>query len=224
MSPFSNWAMGVVLAAGLVVGSGLAYLNNTEKPVPVAQLDKQRFEVDPANTPGFPQVKGGDFDLIDQTGKSRTSTNPSNQFQLVFFGYAKCKAICSVALPNIAEATDLLSSMGVPVTPVLITVDPKRDTVEALRSAVADIHPKMQGLTGTEEALEKAYSAFNLEKKFLFEHDDHGAVYSHGSFIYLLGPDGTFKTLFAPIISPVRIAEITAGYVAQSQKPKQSES
>ena len=167
------------------------------------------------NTPGFPTVKSGDFELVDHHGNTRTSANPNGEYQLLFFGYAKCKAICSVALPTMAEATDVLEAMGHPVTPVLITVDPERDTVAALNDAVPEMHRKMVGLTGSNEALSEAYNAFQITKKFVFEHPDEGAIYTHGSNVFLLGPDGAFKTLLPPITSPVRIAEIVAGYIRE---------
>ncbi len=212
----------VGIAAALVLGIsagglGAALSVKTELPAN-ATPDPAKFSVDPSNTPGFPKVKGGDFDLVDHNGNRRTSKNPEGKFQLLFFGYSNCKAICSMALPAIAEAVDLMEEMNAPITPILITVDPKRDTVEGLRKSVGDIHAKMVGLTGTEENLGVAYKAFNLEKKFLFEHVEEGAVYSHGSFIYLLDAEGNFKTLFAPVISPVRIAEISAGYIAEGAK------
>ncbi len=211
-----NAAIGLALVMGLGAGAfAAAFSARTELPAS-ARPDPKRFSVDASNTPGFPQIKGGDFDLIDHHGNPRTSKSPDGKFQLLFFGYSNCKAICSMALPTLAEAVDLLEGMNAAVTPVLITVDPKRDTVEELNKSVGDIHPKMVGLTGPQDRLDVAYKAFNLEKKFLFEHVDEGAVYSHGSFIYLLGPDGAFKTLFAPVISPVRIAEISAGYIAES--------
>ncbi|MEE9314779.1 MAG: SCO family protein [Rhizobiaceae bacterium] len=202
------------LALGLGFGTIAAI---TSQPQAQSSSVQASYQVSESNTDGFPLVKSGDFDLIDNKGRPRTSKNPNGKYQLVFFGYANCKAMCSVALPNLANAVDLLAEMNIPVTPVLITVDPKRDTVAALDRAVADIHPNMVGLTGSEKKLEAAYNAFNLEKKFLFEHIDEGAIYSHGSFIYLLDPKGNFKTLFAPIISPVRIAEISAGYISQTQ-------
>jgi len=167
----------------------------------------------PQNTPGFPDIKGGDFSLIDQNGHTRTSRDPEGHHQLLFFGYAKCKAICSVALPRMAEAVDLLARQGLQVTPVLITVDPERDTVAELGPAVAKLHPRMVGLTGDIDALGKAWKAFHVERKVVFEHPEYGAVYAHGSYLYLLGPDGSFETLFPPILSPERIAEITAGYM-----------
>ena len=204
-----------LLIAGLGFGALAAVLTAEPKLSANSRPDPNKFSVDTSNTPGFPEIKGGDFELVDHNGNRRTSVSPDGKFQLLFFGYSNCKAICSLALPTLAEAVDLLEGMNAAVTPVLITVDPKRDTVATLSQSVGDIHPKLVGLTGPEDKLDAAYKAFNLEKKFLFEHVDEGAVYSHGSFIYLLGPDGSFKTLFAPVISPVRIAEISAGYIAE---------
>ena len=164
------------------------------------------------NTPGFPDVVGGDYQLTDHFGHARTSKDPDGNYQLIFFGYASCKAICSVALPRMAEAVDLLAKQGVAVTPLLITVDPERDTLDAMRETVPEIHPKMIGLTGSEEALGEAYKAFSVEKKLVHVHPEEGPIYAHGTFVYLTGPDGTFKTLMPPVLSPERMAEIVNSY------------
>ena len=123
-------------------------------------------------------------------------------------------AICDVALPRMAEAVNLLDAKEVTVTPVLITVDPERDTIETLRERASEIHPRLVGLTGSDQALKEAYTAFQIEKSLVYEHPDEGAIYAHGSFIYLLDPQGQFKTLFPPILGAERIAELTADYVS----------
>jgi protein SCO1/2 len=200
----------VLLAAVALIGSqnswghgGVVHKNEAEA---------RRHLADEANTPGFPKIKGGDFRLVNQFGQTRTSKDPDGRYQLLFFGYANCKAICSVALPRMAEVTDHLDKQGLSVTPVLITVDPERDSVATLKSAVAKIHPRLIGLTGKADALETAYKAFQVDKKVVFEHPEHGPVYSHGSYIYLLGPDGDFKTIFPPILGPERIVELVLDY------------
>jgi len=165
------------------------------------------------NTSGFPEVKGGDFDLIDHDGNKRTSKDPNDRFQLIFFGYANCKAICSVALPRMAAAVDLLLDQNLEVTPLLITVDPERDTLNNMKGAMAHHHEKMIGLTGSEEKLAVAYEAFNVEKSLVYEHPEEGPIYAHGSFIYLIGPDGEFKTLMPPILSPERMAQVAKSYI-----------
>ncbi len=166
------------------------------------------------NTLGFPDVKGGDFDLIDHNGQKRTSKNPDGHFQLIFFGYANCKAICSVALPRMSAAVDILTNDKIDVTPLLITVDPERDTVDNMKEALAYHHEDMIGLTGSEDQLDVAYKAFNVEKSLVYEHPEEGPIYAHGSFIYLIGPDGDFKTLLPPILSPERMAEVAKGYIS----------
>ena len=174
---------------------------------------KHQEETSP-NTLGFPEVKGGDFDLVDHNGLKRTSKNPDGYYQMIFFGYANCKAICSVALPRMAAAVDVLKNQNIEVTPLLITVDPKRDTVENMKEALAYHHKDMIGLTGSEAELDVAYKAFNVEKSLVYEHPEEGPIYAHGSFIYLIGPDGEFKTLMPPILSPERIAEVAKSYIS----------
>ncbi len=215
--------LGLALLMGLSAGGaahifGSNALADRSDKAPRASVDASHFAVSKSNTDGFPVIKKGDFTLIDHHGDARTSKDPEGRYQLLFFGYAKCKAICSMALPNMAEAIDVLDSFGLPVTPILVTVDPMRDTPDALKLATAKIHKRLVGLTGTEEELDKAYKTFQLKKKLLFHHAEEGPIYSHGSFIYLLDPEGNFKTLFAPVVSPVRIAEISAGYINDAKK------
>lgn len=167
-----------------------------------------------ASMPGFlTDTIGGPFHLVDQRGRVRTEADPDGRYQLLFFGYASCKAICSVALPAMTAAVDVLDERGVAVTPLLVTVDPERDTVARLREAVPEIHERLVGLTGSPLALADAYRAFQIDKKLLFEHPTEGPVYAHGSFIYLLDPAGLVETVIPPILSPERMAAVVEGYV-----------
>lgn len=166
-----------------------------------------------AATP-FPIILGGSYALTDQHGRTRTEADPDGRAQLLFFGYATCQAICTVALPRMAEIAALTAEAGVEVTPVMITVDPARDTPETMASALAEHHPAMIGLTGDDAALAAAYDAFQVEKKVVFEDPELGPVYAHGSFIYLLSSSGKMLTLMPPIIDPARGAEIVAKYLA----------
>ncbi|NND49228.1 MAG: hypothetical protein HKN60_03135, partial [Rhizobiales bacterium] len=60
------------------------------------------------------------FDLVDQHGQRRTQDDFSGRSLAIFFGYANCQSICSVALPRLAAAVDLADAAGVAVQPVLI--------------------------------------------------------------------------------------------------------
>ena len=203
------------LALASVVSLALMSLVQAHDGVVHESLDealRHQEETSP-NTQGFPEIKGGDFNLTDQDGNPRSSVSPEGLYQMVFFGYANCKAICSVALPRMSAAVDMLEQDGVLVTPLLITVDPERDTVEAMKEALPHHHKRMVGLTGSETALQVAYDAFNVEKSLVYEHPEEGPIYAHGSFIYLIGPGGEFKTLLPPILGPERMAEVVKGYI-----------
>ncbi len=155
---------------------------------------------------------GGPFALIDQTGAPRTEADPEGRMQLLFFGYANCPAICTVAMPMMAEAAAALTAAGAPAVPVMITVDPERDTVGTMAAPLAEIDPALVGLTGPQDALDAAYAAFGVERTLAMEHPELGPIYAHGSNVFLLSPAGEVLTLPPPILDPARAAEIAARY------------
>ncbi|MHA1154089.1 MAG: SCO family protein, partial [Alphaproteobacteria bacterium] len=128
------------------------------------------------------------------------------RFLLLFFGYANCPGVCPIGLRTMTEALDLLAEKGAAVVPVLITVDPLRDTPATLGPALAKIHPRLIGLTGTPERLAAARRAYKVGAKITGTDLAGGALYQHGTFIYLLGPDGQFLSLFPPVMPPAALA------------------
>lgn len=158
---------------------------------------------------------GGAFRLTDQTGAERSEADPQGRLQLLFFGYANCPSICSVAMPTMAAAVDLLAARGIEAVPVMITVDPARDTPAAMGPPLAAIHPRFVGLTGDAAALEDVRRLFQVDSKALFTDPERGPVFAHGSLIYLLDGSGRVLTLIPPILTPERIAEIVAAYAGR---------
>lgn len=157
---------------------------------------------------------GGPFALTDQFGATRTEADPQQRAQLLFFGYVNCQEICSAALPLMADVADLMSERGLPVTPVLVTVDPARDRVDTMGAPLAELHSDFVGLTGTEDALQVAYDAFSVSFEELFTDPEYGPVFSHGSFIYLLDAEGEVLTLLPPVLPPDHMAMIVEANLA----------
>ena len=165
---------------------------------------------------------GGGFELIDHTGTLRTEADPDGRPQLLFFGYANCQEICSAVFPTMASTVDILAEDGVTVRPVMVTVDPERDTVETLGPALQVHHPDFVGLTGSEAALQMAYDAYSVEFEELFVDPFYGTVFSHGSFVYLLDGAGEVLTLLPPVLGPEMMAEIVGGYLETSSVPPET--
>jgi protein SCO1/2 len=153
------------------------------------------------------------FSLTDQTGRTVTEADFAGRPMAIFFGYANCESICSVALPNLAAALDILGPEGAGIVPILITVDPNRDTPEAMARKLPEYHPRLVGLTGSDEALAEARAVFKVEASQVTEAPEGAPIYAHGSFIYLVGRDGEVKSLLPPIMSPKRIAELMQKYL-----------
>jgi protein SCO1/2 len=99
--------------------------------------------------------------------------------------------------------------------PVLITVDPGRDTAEVMRDYARALHPALLGLTGTEAQVAAAAKAYQLHRRVFrlegAEKDDY--LVDHSSLAYLMGPDGRFVTMFPHGTTPERMAEVLGKYL-----------
>lgn len=198
--------MRAVLALCLMAGTGFAH--GTESPAPV--VPGAAGPVTP-----FPIAIGGPYTLTDQHGRTRTQVDPDGKLQLLFFGYANCQEICSAALPQMAEVAAALSLRGVAVTPVMITVDPERDTAGVMATALLKFSQDFIGLTGDAKALSQAYKAFSVDSSLVLQAAS-GPVYAHGSLMYLLDGTGEVLTLIPPILSTGQVVDLVARYAAKS--------
>lgn len=156
---------------------------------------------------------GGDFDLIDQHGQRRRRADFAGRNVLLFFGYIRCESICSAAIPLMSQAVDRLGERGKAIDLVIITVDPDRDSPEAMKAGLLNYDPRFTGLTGAREALEPVWRSFQISTKEVARDWLDQPVFAHGSFIYLLGPQGEVKTLLPPILSANRIAATIEAYL-----------
>jgi cytochrome oxidase Cu insertion factor (SCO1/SenC/PrrC family) len=145
---------------------------------------------------------GGSFALTDQFGKPRTDADFRGQYMLVFFGFTNCPDICPIELQTMSDALDQLGADAAKVTPILITVDPARDTPEALRDYVANFHPRLVALTGSADAIgtvAKSYRVFYAKATGTTAPSDPAAyIMDHTAIVYLIGPDGRYLAHFSP--------------------------
>jgi protein SCO1/2 len=173
---------------------------------PGGQQDKLPIEVD----------FGAALPLIDHTGRERDADSFAGKPVLLFFGYAHCEGICLAALPLMAEATELLAGRNIEVQPVMITIDPGRDTIDTLASNLHRYHGQFVGLTGSEHDLKRARKAFNITATVVFE-QENGSVYKHGTFVYLLDGRGELLTVTPPILSGGALADIVENNIRFSE-------
>ena len=158
---------------------------------------------------------GGDFSLIDHRGFKVSPESYRGKSMLVFFGYVNCKNMCSLTLSRISAALDLLGEEASKITPIVITVDPQRDTPETLGPALEKYHPSLVGLSGSNSQLQEAYLAYQQTPKPVEDDWQGDPVISHSSYIYLMDENGFFQTLFPPILNPKSMADIMRKYITK---------
>jgi protein SCO1 len=104
-----------------------------------------------------------DVTLVDTDGDAydldaETAGTPT----LLFFGYASCPDICPIHLGAIASS---MSAAGVDhgdLDVVFVTVDPERDTPEAIDEWLRNFDPRFIGLSGDLGDIEQALVALDL--------------------------------------------------------------
>jgi protein SCO1/2 len=140
---------------------------------------------------------GGAFHLIDQNGKPFGDADLKGKWRLVFFGYTHCPDTCPTTLNELPLALDRLGRERDAVGIVLITVDPERDTPEALKSYVESFDAPIVALTGTAEAVAQAAKAYRV---YYAKHPraDGGYDMDHSAVIYVMDPAGRFTATFTP--------------------------
>lgn len=156
---------------------------------------------------------GGPFELVRHTGETVTDTDVITGLTLVYFGFTYCPDVCPLDNARNAEAVDLLDQKGHDVKLVFITIDPARDTPEVLADYVEVMHPKMVGLTGTEDQVKVASKAF----KTYYRKNGEGEEYliDHSTFSYLMNTDGLVE-FFRRDISAEDIAKTVSCYIEQA--------
>jgi len=180
------------------------------RPVPVVQFGGVR------SVAVAPSVQiGGPFTLTDHTGRTVTDEAWRGKFMLIYFGYGFCPDVCPTELQIMSSALDVLEDDAERIQPLFITVDPERDTVEFMADYVSNFHPSMIGLTGQTAAIQAAAAAYRVYFKKV--EDDSSAEYlvDHTSFVYLMGPDGKFLTMFRAGAEPQDMARTVASYMGQ---------
>lgn len=171
----------------------------------VAQNRAQDTRQDVAT--GQPLV-GGDFTLVDQNGATVDQSILKDKWSLVFFGFTYCPDYCPTTLGVLEAVQQQLGDKAKDLQIVFISVDPERDTPQMLRDYLSsEGFPKgVIGLTGTQDQLRDVSKSYRAYYQKVGEGE--GYTMNHSLTIYLMGPDGQFRTALSHDLGPKRSTEV----------------
>jgi protein SCO1 len=151
---------------------------------------------------------GGPFSLVGGDGKPVTDRDFRGRYMLIFFGFTHCPDICPAELQVVAQALEQLGDKAKKVVPIFITLDPERDTPEAMANYVKSFGPNFVGLTGSPEAIAAAAKAYRVAYCKV-ENKESAGDYSvdHSALVYLMDPEGRYVTHFSYGLSADQMAE-----------------
>ncbi|AEP10675.1 SCO family protein [Micavibrio aeruginosavorus] len=151
---------------------------------------------------------GGPFALTDHNGQPFTEKNLAGHPTLIYFGFTFCPSICPTELQKMSAALKLADAgKAEKIMPVFITIDPDRDTVAVMKNYVAQFHPRLIGLTGTQDDINTAARAWRVYAQKVQDETMSEYTMDHSSYIYLQGPDGGLQAIFGTDSTARQIAD-----------------
>lgn len=142
---------------------------------------------------------GGEFSLNDQNGKVRSYSEFDGQYRIVYFGYTSCPDICSPDMQNLMAGLIAFEQeepeAAAKIQPLFISVDPQRDTPAVLKQFTAAFHPRLLGLSGSDEEIADTANEFAVVYQKIPPSKDtvdpeNNYLMGHSQMAYLMGPDG----------------------------------
>ncbi|MGH1404048.1 MAG: SCO family protein [Alphaproteobacteria bacterium] len=139
---------------------------------------------------------GGAFALINQDGEDVTQETYANTYKIIFFGFTFCPAVCPTELQKLAVIMDELGSDANQITPIFISVDPERDTPEVMKEYVAQFHPKLVGLTGSQEQIDVVKDLHKVYASKVENDMMDGYMVDHSAFLYFMDKENKMITMY----------------------------
>jgi protein SCO1 len=136
---------------------------------------------------------GKSLELTDHTGRARRLEDFRGKAVVLFFGFTHCPDVCPTTLGDMSNALKQLGRDADRVQVLFVTVDPERDTQEALAKYVTAFDPRFLGLYGNAAATQRAAQEF----KIYYEKRKTADSYSvdHSAQSYVMDPQGRLRLL-----------------------------
>ena len=136
---------------------------------------------------------GKSLELEDTSGRVRHLEDFRGKAVVLFFGFTHCPDVCPTTLADLAGVMKTLGPEADRVQVLFVSVDPERDTPEALANYVGAFDPRFIALRGDLAATQRVAKEF----KIYFEKRKQGDSYTvdHSAQSYVIDPQGRLRLL-----------------------------
>lgn len=192
----------ILLFIAIVLGS---FIHRIQQPRVMTQTEMRANGLFLFETPRDP----GEFALEDHRGEPFTAGRLEGGWTLLFFGFTHCPDICPTTMSFLADLhRQLESTEAADTRVVMVTVDPARDTPEALADYVPYFHPDFVGVTGEFLDILSFAQTFNAPFRKVTAEDGSYQV-DHSANVILVNPRGDYHGFFR---APLDLAKVKVTY------------
>jgi len=137
------------------------------------------------------------FSLVADSGDVVALDEYRGKVVLLYFGYTFCPDVCPASLAELATAIDTLDASGRDdVQVIMISVDPARDTPDALAEYLDYFDSSFVGFTGTDEEIAAVAAAYNVFYEIEEGSAATGYLVNHWAGTYVIDRDGNLVESF----------------------------
>ncbi len=150
------------------------------------------------------------FELVSTDHQKFTQNNFYQHWTLLFFGFTHCSSICPTTLAVMNRAYNELIATYPNLQVVLISLDPKRDTPDALATYTKSFNPHFIGASGPMQEIRKLQSQFGIFAAVDNSNRSDNYQLQHSTSLLLINPKGQWAALFNNGMNPTKLANAFA--------------
>jgi len=129
--------------------------------------------------------KGSDFSLRDMNNKTITQESFKGPLTAIFFGFTHCPDVCPMTLNKMDIVLSKLKNKNKNIKVFFISVDPQRDTPEAVKNYLSSFDNNFIGITGDPEKIFLLSQSWGIiSQKIFLENGEYNI--DHSSPVILL--------------------------------------
>ncbi|MGE6528063.1 SCO family protein [Pseudomonas sp. NPDC077382] len=191
----------LVALVALVIGLTVYKVLNTEQQLDTADLLDAGIVM-------LPQGRDvPDLTLTNQNGEPVSMKSLEGRWNLLFFGYTFCPDICPATLAELRQLRGQLPEAARQrMQPILVSVDPERDTPAQLKEYLEYFGAEFIGLTGSLDDIQTLANAAGVPFIPADTSKDNYTV-DHGGNLALIGPDGRLRGFVRAPLRTEKLAE-----------------
>lgn len=158
-----------------------------------------------------------DFALIGANGRTYSRADLARAPTLVYFGFTHCPDVCPTTLAKLAQVHRLAALATLRV--LFVSIDPGRDTPEAVGRYAHAFDPSFEGVTGRPEEIRAVARSFAVAVNRV-ELPGGDYTMDHSAVIFLVDPRGIVAIFTPPFEVPALAADLrrAAPYLAPPQE------